>query len=87
MDTIKKNSFNQRNNIQNSNIKKKKCNSEFINNMKQSLNKASFNSKNEDSTIIKDENNSLSKGKANLSLRKFIFSKCSNPISKTNKIH
>ena len=87
MDAIKKRNFNQRNNIQNSNIKKKKCNSEFINNMKQSLNKASFNSKNEDSTIIKDESNSLAKGKTNLSLRKFIFSKCSNPISKTIKIH
>ena len=55
--------------------------------MKQSLNKASFNSKNEDSTIIKDESNSLAKGKTNFSLRNFIFSKCSNPISKTIKIH
>ena len=51
--------------------------------MKQNLNKAGFYSKVgedfvENSRPEKDENNN---GKINLSLRKFIFTKCGNPSS------
>ncbi len=81
--SIKERKNNQRNNSQSQSVKKNK-NSNNINNMKQNLNKAAYYSKIGDDYVEnnkqdKDENN----GKVNLSLRKFIFTKCGNPTSNT----
>ena len=82
LDSIKKSYINNNNNSQR-NLRRNKNNSEYINNMKQNINKASFNSRNEDSNGSKRDDSNQTKGKTNLSLRKFIFAKCGNPVSKT----
>ena len=83
IDSIKRTKISQKNINKNSNFIRNKNNSGFINNMKQTLNKASFISKADDSNSKKDEESSNNKGKINLSLRKFIFAKCGNPASNT----
>ena len=88
IDSIKRSKISQKNINRNSKFLRNKNNTEFINNMKQGINKASFSSKYDDSNSKKDEESSINKGKINLSLRKFIFAKCSNPASnKINNFH
>ena len=56
--------------------------------MKQNINKQSFSSKMDDSNSKKNDESIINKGKINLSLRKFIFAKCSNPTANTiNNFH
>ena len=81
--SIKERKNSQRNNSQSQSVKKNKNSNNNINNMKQNL-KATYYSKIgddyvENSKQDKDENS----GKVNLSLRKFIFTKCGNPTSNT----
>ena len=83
MHSIKSRKNSQKNNSQS--IKKDKNN---INNMKQNLNKGNYYSKVEDDFIdnsIADKEENNNNGKINLSLRKFIFTKCSNSSSTNNK--
>ena len=57
-----------------------------INNLKQNLKKENYNSKTKDlNNSRQDNDNFIINGKSNLSLRKYIFSKCSNPISNVVK--
>ena len=82
--SIKERKSSGRNSSQSQSVKKNKNMINNINNMKQNLNKAGFYSKVgedfvENSRQDKDENSS--NGKINLSLRKFIFTKCGNPSS------
>ena len=80
-----KRSNNPRNNSQSQSVKKNRNN---INNMKQNLSKVGYYSKiGEDYVEIskqdKEDNNNNLNGKINLSLRKFIFTKCGNSSSNT----
>ena len=81
VDVIKKKKITKRNNNKSQNMKNKNTNSENIINLKQNLNKISFLSKTKDLSNSKQEftNDSIIiNGKSNLSLRKYIFSKCTN---------
>ena len=72
----------QRSNSQSQSVKK---NRNAINNMKQNLNKGMIYSKVGDD-IQNEKNIDNNNGKINLSLRKFIFTKCSNSsINNINK--
>lgn len=83
IDSIKRTKKNNRNNSRSISMKKKIMSVNF-NNMKNNLNKSNFNSKTKDlSTSQQDINNYdsiISNRKEKLSLRKYIFSKCSNPV-------
>ena len=82
-------STNHRNNSQSQSVKKNRCNVTNINNMKQNLNKAGYFAKTGEDYVEnckqdKDDNNNNNNninGKINLSLRKFIFTKCGNSSS------
>ena len=81
VDVIKKKKITKRNKNKSQNMKNKNTNSENIINLKQNLNKISFLSKTKDLSNSKQEftNDSIIiNGKSNLSLRKYIFSKCTN---------
>ena len=83
-----KRSNNPRNNSQSQSVKKNRNNVNNINNMKQNLSKVGYYSKiGEDYVEIskqdKEDNNNNLNGKINLSLRKFIFTKCGNSSSNT----
>ena len=84
IDSMKKRKLNQRNFTKSQSVKKNKSNSENINNVKKNINNVNFNAKipafNNSKQDNDNVNNSIN-GKSNLSLRKFIFAKCSNPIS------
>ena len=86
MQYIKERKNSHKNSNQSRSTKKNnKNNINNINNMKQNLNKAGIYSKSgedfiENSTVDKAENYN-NNGKINLSLRKFIFTKCGNPSS------
>ena len=88
IDSGKRNKMNSKNGNKNSNFLRNKNNSEYINNMKRNINKQSFSSKMDDSNSKKNDESIINKGKINLSLRKFIFAKCSNPTANTiNNFH
>ena len=92
IDSVYKRKVNQKNKNKSQSMKKIKCSSDNIYNLKQNSNKVSFNSKiNEfnNSKHNNDNNNDsiADKEKTNLSLRKFIFAKCSAPNSNTINIH
>ena len=81
--SIKERKNSQRSNSQNQNMKKNKSNISNINNMKQNVNKGGYYSKAdedlaENTRVDKEDNIN---GNINLSLRKFIFTKCGNPAS------
>ena len=81
IEVIKKKKINKRNNNKSQKMKENKNSSENILNLKQNLNKGSFLSKTKDLSSSKQEftNDSIiMNGKTNLSLRKYIFSKCYN---------
>ena len=81
IEVIKKKKINKRNNNKSQKMKENKNSSENILNLKQNLNKGSFLSKTKDLSSSKQEftNDSIiMNGKTNLSLRKYIFSKCCN---------
>ena len=76
----------KRTKVFNKNIKNNKSNSKNITNMKLNLNKVSFNSKISDLNSSRQFNESiLTNEKSNLSLKKYIFAKCSNSLSNTIK--
>ena len=82
--SIRERKSNQRNSSQSQSIKRKNNNNSNINNMKQNLNKAGYYSKEGDDLIEnmrKDNEENNNNGKINLSLRKFIFTKCGNHSS------
>ena len=84
LDSMKKRKFNQRHFGKSQSVKKNKSNSENINNIKKNINNVIFNTKIPEYNNNKQDNdnaNSSINGKSNLSLRKFIFAKCGNPIS------
>jgi hypothetical protein len=88
IDSGKRNKIEKKSGSKNTNFLKNKNNSEYISNMKRNINKQSFSSKVDDSNSKKDEESIINKGKINLSLRKFIFAKCSNPTANTiNNFH
>ena len=85
MQSLEDKKNNHRNNSHSKSVKKNKNSINNINNMKQNLNKAGIYSKvgedfieNSTGGKIESVNNN---GKINLSLRKFIFTKCGNPSS------
>ena len=81
IEVIKKKKINKRNSNKSQKMKENKNSSENILNLKQNLNKGSFLSKTKDLSGSKQEftNDSIIvNGKTNLSLRKYIFSKCCN---------
>ena len=81
IEVIKNKKINKRNNNKSQKMKENKNSSENILNLKQNLNKGSFLSKTKDLSNSKQEftNDSIiMNGKTNLSLRKYIFSKCCN---------
>ena len=84
--TLKEKKSSQRNSSQTQSVKKNRSIVNNINNMKQNLNKGGYYSKVdknsfENSQVDKEDNIN---GKINLSLRKFIFTKCWNPSSNLN---
>ena len=92
IDSVYKRKVNQKNKNKSQSMKKIKCSSDNIYNLKQNSNKVSFNSKMNEFNNSKhnnDNNNDsiADKEKTNLSLRKFIFAKCSAPNSNTINIH
>jgi hypothetical protein len=88
IDSGKRNKIEKKSGSKNTNFLKNKNNSEYISNMKRNINKQSFSSKVDDSNSKKDEESIINKGKINLSLRKFIFAKCSNHTANTiNNFH
>ena len=83
MHSLKSRKNSQRSNSQSQSVKK---NRNAINNMKQNLNKGMIYSKvGDDIQNDKNINSNNNNGKINLSLRKFIFTKCSN--SSVNNIN
>ena len=90
LELAQKKKINQKINSQSQSLRKNKSNSQNTNFLKQNVNKQNIKFKLGDlnnsrhSRQSKQENDSiLNDGKSNLSLRKFIFSKCTNPVSHT----
>ena len=77
-DSIRKKKNSQKSSKSKSIKKNKNIN---INNLKQNLKKENFNSKTKDLNNSRQDDNNIKNGKSNLSLRKYIFSKCSNSTS------
>ena len=82
MDSMKKRKGHQRHFSKSQSLKKNKSNSENISNMKQKIINVNFNEKiKEFNNSKQDSDNSNMNVKSNLSLRKFIFTKCDNPAA------
>ncbi len=82
MDSMKKRKGHQRHFSKSQSLKKNKSNSENISNMKQKIINVNFNEKiKEFNNSKQDSDNSNVNVKSNLSLRKFIFTKCDNPAA------
>lgn len=88
MELVQQRKVNQKINSQS--LRKNKSNAQNINLLKQKVNKPNIKFKlgelnnSRHSRQSKQENDSiLTDGQSNLSLRKFIFSKCTNPVSHT----